>query len=42
MDKQAAKSFEELKQVLNSEPLLIYPDFSQPLIVACDTSVMET
>jgi hypothetical protein len=22
--------------------LLIYPDFSQPLIVACDTSVMET
>jgi hypothetical protein len=32
------KTFEELKKVLSTEPLLIYPDFSQPFIVACDAS----
>jgi hypothetical protein len=31
-------AFEELKQILSTEPLLIYPDFSQPFIVACDAS----
>jgi hypothetical protein len=30
------KAFEELKRILSTEPLLIYPDFSQPFIVACD------
>ena len=28
----------ELKRNLSTEPLLIYPDFSQPIIVACDAS----
>jgi len=28
----------ELKKILSTEPLLIYPDFSQPFIVACDSS----
>jgi hypothetical protein len=32
------KAFEKLKQILSTEPLLIYPDFSQPFIVACDAS----
>jgi hypothetical protein len=32
------KAFEGLKKVLSTEPLLIYPDFSQPFIVACDAS----
>ena len=32
------KAFEELKEILSTEPLLIYPDFSQPFIVACDAS----
>lgn len=30
------KAFEELKRILNTEPLLIYSDFSQPFIVGCD------
>ena len=29
---------DELKRILSTEPLLIYPDFSQPFIVACDAS----
>jgi hypothetical protein len=32
------QAFDELKEVLSTEPLLIYPDFSQPYIVACDAS----
>jgi hypothetical protein len=32
------KAFEGLKKVLSTEPLLIYPDFSQPFIIACDAS----
>jgi hypothetical protein len=32
------KAFEKLKQILSTEPLLIYPDFSQPFIVPCDAS----
>ena len=32
------KVFEKLKQILSTEPLLIYPDFTQPFIVACDAS----
>ena len=31
-------AFESLKKSLSTEPLLIYPDFSQPFIVACDAS----
>jgi hypothetical protein len=31
-------AFKKLKDVLSQEPLLIYPDFSQPFIVACDAS----
>jgi hypothetical protein len=30
------QAFEKLKEVLSAELLLIYPDFSQPFIVACD------
>jgi len=36
------KSFEELKKILSTEPLLIYPDFSQPFVVACDASTKAT
>jgi transposase InsO family protein len=32
------KAFVCLRQKLSTEPLLIYPDFSQPFIVACDAS----
>jgi hypothetical protein len=32
------QAFDNLKEILSTEPLLIYPDFSQPLIVACDAS----
>ena len=32
------RGFDELKRILSTEPLLIYPDFSQPFIVACDAS----
>jgi len=32
------KSFDGFKKILSTEPLLIYPDFSQPFIVASDTS----
>ena len=31
-------AFGELKNCLSTEPLLIYPDFTQPFIVACDAS----
>jgi hypothetical protein len=31
-------AFENLKQILSTEHLLIYPDFTQPFIVACDAS----
>jgi len=31
------RAFEELKRVLGTEPLLIYPDFLQPFVV-CDAS----
>jgi hypothetical protein len=32
------QAFDILKRILSPEPLLIYPDFSQPFIVACDDS----
>jgi hypothetical protein len=32
------KAFDMLKRNLSMEPLLIYPDFSKPFIVACDAS----
>lgn len=32
------ESFDKLKQIFSTEPSLIYPDFSQPFIVACDAS----
>ena len=35
---ECQQAFEELKRILSTEPLLIYPDFLQPFIVACDTS----
>jgi hypothetical protein len=31
-------AFRKLKDISNQEPLLIYPNFSQPFIVACDVS----
>jgi hypothetical protein len=36
--KECQQSFGKLKKNLSTEPLLIYPDFSQPFIVACDAS----
>jgi hypothetical protein len=32
------ETFAKLKNELSQEPLLIYPNFSQPFIVACDAS----
>ena len=32
------QAFQRLKEILSTEPLLIYPDFTQPFIVACDAS----
>jgi len=32
------QTFDELKRILSIEPLLIYPNVSQPYIVACDAS----
>jgi hypothetical protein len=30
---ECQQAFDELKRILNTEPLLMYPDFSQPFIV---------
>ena len=30
---ECQQAFDELKRILSTEPLLIYPDFSQPFIV---------
>ena len=35
------QAFQRLKDILSSEPLLIYPDFTQPFIVACDASTKK-
>jgi len=35
---ECQQAFDELKRILSTEPLLIYPDFSQSYIVACDAS----
>ena len=35
---ECQQAFDELKKILSTEPLLIYSDFSQPFIVACDAS----
>ena len=32
------ESFQKIKEILSTEPLLIYPDFSQPFILTCDAS----
>jgi hypothetical protein len=36
--KEQQEAFDMLKQILSTAPLLMYPDFSQPFIVACDAS----
>jgi hypothetical protein len=36
--REQQKAFEESKHILSTKPLLIYQDFSQPFIVACDAS----
>lgn len=33
------ESFDKLKKILSTEPLLIYPDFTQPFIVTCDATI---
>jgi hypothetical protein len=38
MENEQEKAFQKLKDILSAEPLLIYLDFSQPIIVACDAS----
>jgi len=35
---ESQQAFEELKRILSTEPLLIYPRFLKPFIVACDAS----
>jgi len=35
---ECQQAFDELKRILSTEPLLIYPDFSQSFIVACEAS----
>jgi len=35
-------AFKEVKRILGTEPLQIYPDFSQPFIIACDSSTKAT
>ena len=35
-------AFESIKRILSTEPLLIYPDFSQAFIVSCDASTKAT
>jgi hypothetical protein len=35
---ECQQSFDKLKRILSTEPLLIYPKFSQPFFVACDAS----
>jgi hypothetical protein len=35
---RAARSFCEIKDTLSQKPQLIYPDFTQPIILACDAS----
>jgi hypothetical protein len=37
-ENEQEKPFQALKDILSTEPLLIYPDFSQPFTVACDAS----
>ena len=37
-ENEQGKAFQKLKDILSTELLLIYPNFSQPFIVACDTS----
>jgi hypothetical protein len=37
-EKEQQEAFDELKRIMSTEPLLIYPYFSQPFIVACDAS----
>jgi hypothetical protein len=32
------EAFDRLMTIFSNEPLLIYPDFPQPFIVACDAS----
>ena len=39
---ECQQGFDELKRILSTEPLLIYPDVSQPFIVACDASTKAT
>jgi hypothetical protein len=35
---ECQQAFDELKRILSTEPLLVYQDFSQPFVVACDAS----
>ena len=35
---ECQQAFQELNRILSTEPLIIYPGFSKPFIVACDAS----
>jgi hypothetical protein len=39
---ECQQAFDELKRILSTEPLLVYPDFSEPFVVACDASTKAT
>jgi hypothetical protein len=40
MDEYCQQAFDRLKNILSTGPLLIYPDFSQPFIVAWHASTL--
>ena len=37
-ENEQENAFQKLKEILSTEPLLIYQDFSQPFVVTCDVS----
>ena len=41
LEDEQEKAFQELKDILSTEPLLVYPDFSQPFIVYIESREEE-